>query len=117
MKRTIVIIIGAVIGVILVFVLLHSALNELNTVEGKVTKVYSNELKDIVIELNGIEGKFYINRGLEKGMSVNDMQKKLMNNYVTIKYPKDSSSDGNDQHKKTINQLEYKKEIIYSKKK
>ena len=109
-------IIGAVVGVVLIFALQNSALNELTTVEGKVTKIYANELKDIVIELHGIEGKFYIDRGLEKGMSVDEMQKKLLNNQVTIKYPKLNSTEHDNQSKKAINELEYKKEIIYSKK-
>lgn len=54
---------------------------------GTVTKIYEGGVKDVVIELNGQNQKFYVNRGLERGLNLSELQSKLIGAEIVLKYP------------------------------
>lgn len=55
---------------------------------GIVYRVYEGGEKDLVIMFQDDHRRFYINRGLENGLDLAEMQEKLVGNKVTVKYPK-----------------------------
>jgi hypothetical protein len=56
--------------------------------KGIVTDIFEGSEKDIVFILKDCKTKFYINRGMERGLSIESLKKELINNEVVIKYPK-----------------------------
>jgi len=56
--------------------------------EGKVVSVYAGGPNDIKFRLEGDKTTYYINRGLEYGLVLEDLQKELTGNMVKIRYPK-----------------------------
>ena len=61
--------------------------SEFDIVEGVVVNVFESGAKDVSILLEGDDRKFYINRGLENGLELNSLTRKLMGNKVVMKYP------------------------------
>jgi len=57
------------------------------SLKGKVTEIYEAGVKDVVFKLEGFDGEFYVNRGLERGMELNNLRAKLINKEIVIKYP------------------------------
>ena len=55
--------------------------------EGKVTQIFEGGVKDVVFMLENDETTYYINRGLELGLNLEDLQNTLIGNKVTILYP------------------------------
>lgn len=55
--------------------------------KGTVTKIYEGGVKDVVIELSGQNQKFYVNRGLERGLNLKELQQKLTGLEIVLKYP------------------------------
>ena len=55
--------------------------------KGTVTKIYEGGVKDVVIELSGQNQKFYVNRGLERGLNLKELQQKLTGSKIVLKYP------------------------------
>ena len=55
--------------------------------KGVVSSIYEGGEKDVVIHLENSNRRFYINRGLEKGLKLNSLQEKLVGEKVTLKYP------------------------------
>ena len=55
--------------------------------EGKVVSVLEGGTNDVVFRLDGDKTKYYINRGLEYGLVLEDLQNELIGNKVTIRYP------------------------------
>jgi chorismate-pyruvate lyase len=55
--------------------------------KGTVTKIYEGGVKDVVIELNGHNQKFYVNRGLQRGLNLQELQSKLTGSEIVLKYP------------------------------
>ncbi len=57
------------------------------SISGVISQVYEAGEKDVVFILDNSPKKYYINRGLENGLELDNLQK-LINQEVTIKYPK-----------------------------
>jgi len=55
--------------------------------KGTVTKIYEGGVKDVVIELSGQKQKFYVNRGLQRGLNLTELQSKLTGSEIVLKYP------------------------------
>jgi len=55
---------------------------------GEVSKIFAAGQRDIIFQLADINMKFYINRGLEKGLSIEELKTILLQKEITIKYPK-----------------------------
>ncbi|SDJ99016.1 hypothetical protein SAMN05421823_101597 [Catalinimonas alkaloidigena] len=56
-------------------------------VEGRVRDVRTAGEHDVVLALEGTAQCFYINRGLETGLTLEEWQTRLLNREVEIKYP------------------------------
>ena len=52
------------------------------------SKITAGGLKDIAISLERVLGIFYINKGLAKGISVGDLNTKILSKQVTLFYAK-----------------------------
>ena len=61
--------------------------DEALTVTGKVEQIYEGGVKDLVFKLDSDDRKFYINRGLEHGLVLEELKSELLCKPVTIKYP------------------------------
>lgn len=62
--------------------------NELLVAKGEVMAITEGPGNDIVFKLRDDNRRFYINRGLEQGLSIQDLQAKLTGRNITLKYPK-----------------------------
>ena len=54
---------------------------------GVVTNIYESGSKDITLILSGHRKRYYINRGLERGLQLNEVGTALLGRKVVIKYP------------------------------
>jgi hypothetical protein len=57
------------------------------TINGTVVLVSESGEKDVQIKLKDVDQIFYINRGLEHGLTLTQLNNDLLYNNVTIKYP------------------------------
>jgi hypothetical protein len=55
-------------------------------VKGKLTKIYDAGNFDISFTLDNKKQRYYINRGIESGLDVENLKEKLLNKNVTIHY-------------------------------
>lgn len=60
-----------------------------NTLEvtGKVVDLFEGGENDVVIQLNNDRSFYYINRGLESGLTLEELKEKLLNQQVLLKCP------------------------------
>ena len=77
-------------------------------VEITVTKISKGGIKDIIID-NNENHLYYINRGLERGLSLEDLESTILNKRVTLHHAKIIT--GTSKH---VAQLSMENEIIYS---
>ena len=61
--------------------------SELLSQSGIVSSIYEGGVKDVCFRLSGDQNIYYINRGLENGLVLRDLQQTLTGKEVTIKYP------------------------------
>ena len=88
--------------------------DELLATKGEVVSVTEGTSNDIVFKLKGETDSFYINRGLEQGLNLKDLQSKLIGKQVTLKYPKHWSLlniAGNTKH---LSVIELNNEKVFS---
>ncbi len=58
------------------------------TETGIVSSIYEAGIKDVVFRVENTTRRFYINRGLENGLDLKELQNKLIGKEVVFKYPK-----------------------------
>ena len=58
------------------------------SVEGIVKAIYEGGVKDVVFVLEDNQTRYYINRGLEQGLSLDKLKNDLIGQEIVIKYPK-----------------------------
>lgn len=84
------------------------------TESGIVVNIYEGGVNDVVFQLKDNSRRFYINRGLEAGLTMEGLKEKLIGNEVTLKYPKYwTPLDWNNQVKH-ISKVEFKDEVIFN---
>ena len=86
-----------VIGVLIMPILLFTLVmilkvpikpeSELLAIEGMVTSIFEGGVKDVCFRLEGDKNVYYINRGLENGLVLEQLQNQLIGKEVIIKYP------------------------------
>jgi len=78
------------------FVLVVPSPDASNTAEkiGIVTNIFEGGEKDIVFKLSGDEHNYYINRGLETGLKINELMDQLIGREVLLVFPKRSMGTG-----------------------
>ncbi len=84
------------------------------SVSGIVSHLREGGEKDLVINLENSQGILYINRGLENGLNLNELTKKLIGNEVTLHYAKHWSLLNTKMRMKHITQLEFRGDTLYS---
>lgn len=88
---------------------------ELLVIEGTVAEIYEGGVKDVNFRLKEFPNKvFYFNRGLENGLDLNDLKSKLLDQKITIKYPKYWTPLAPNNRTKHASILEFNGEVLYS---
>jgi len=82
--------------------------------QGKVSAIFEGGMKDVVIRTENSEKRFYINRGLENGLQLDSLRKKLLGQSVTIKYPPYWTPFDPKNKVKHISMLKFDEEVIFS---
>jgi len=82
--------------------------------KGKVIRVYEGGVKDVVFKLEGDKTTYYINRGLEQGLDLEELQQELVGNIVTIRYPIHWTILNPNNTSKHLSVLEYKGKEIFN---
>lgn len=54
---------------------------------GIVAHIYEGGVNDVVFRLEDNKCRYYINRGLENGLEIQNLRERLIGNEVVIKYP------------------------------
>ena len=81
---------------------------------GIVKEIYSNKGNDIIFVMENTDRRFYINRGLENGLELNNLKEILIGNSIVVKYPKYwTPLDWNDKIKH-ISKVEFNNEILFN---
>ncbi|MDC0862566.1 hypothetical protein OAP68_00790 [Flavobacteriaceae bacterium] len=81
---------------------------------GIVKEIYSNKGNDVIFVMENTDRRFYINRGLENGLELNNLKEKLIANSIVVKYPKYwTPLDWNDKIKH-ISKVEFNNEILFN---
>lgn len=88
----------------------HKAITETGTVSG----IFSNPGNDVIFVMEDNQRRFYINRGLENGLVLEDLKDRLIGNSVVVKYPKYWTPL--DWHNSTrhISKLEFNGEVLFN---
>ena len=81
---------------------------------GIVTEIYTNKGNDIVFILENTNRRFYINRGLENGLELNNLKQKLVGNPIVVKYPKYWTPLDWNNSVRHISKVEYNGEILFN---
>ena len=81
---------------------------------GIVKEIYSNKGNDVIFIMLNTDRKFYINRGLESGLELNNLKEKLIGNSILIKYPKYWTPLDWNNSIRHISKVEFKNEIIFN---
>ena len=81
---------------------------------GIVKEIYSNKGNDVIFVMLNTDRKFYINRGLENGLELNNLKEKLIGNSIVMKYPKYWTPLDWNNSIRHISKVEFKNEIIFN---
>lgn len=81
---------------------------------GVVVAIYEAGEKDVVFQLADTDQRFYINRGLERGLVLDVLKATLMNQEVTVKYPDYWTPLDPRNDSRHLSQLEYRGAVIFS---
>lgn len=105
----------ALIGLIFLgMVPIPDSIDECHRVEGIVDEIWEAGEKDIVFRLYDHEKVYYINRGLEQGLTLEDLRKKLLQRKVIIYHPKYWAPLDPNGYSKHLSKLMLKDEVIYN---
>lgn len=93
-----------------------SVLNKLteprDTISGVVQNIGEGSMNSITFQIQSDNRIFYISRGIEQGIAITFMQKKLTGHCVTICYPK--SANSNPLQHIPISEIIFHNEIIFT---
>ena len=81
---------------------------------GVVKNIFEGPENDIVFKLENNNHIFSINRGLEKGLTIEELRRTLVGNEVVIKYPKHWTPLDWNNKGHHISKVETDKEIIFN---
>lgn len=81
---------------------------------GIVSDIYEGGENDVVFRLENQKRRYYINRGLENGLELADLQERLIGREITLKYPDYwTPLDWNDEIKH-LSKVETEAEVIFN---
>ena len=81
---------------------------------GIVKEIYSNKGNDVIFVMENNERRFYINRGLENGLELNNLKEKLIGNEIVVKYPNYWTPLDWNNSVRHISKVEFKDEIVFN---
>lgn len=116
MKKSVCFILIAVV-VLLVLALIPTDTSKENSVlvVGKVKNVYEGGVKDLVIELENSNTKYYINRGFENGFKIKNSRVLLLGENIVLHYAKNWTPFAPfGTTSKHITQLSLNDKVLYS---
>lgn len=82
--------------------------------KGSVTKIYEAGVKDVFFELQGLDKKFYVNRGLERGLDLIKLKAELTNKEIVIKYPRYWTPLNPDNSVRHISKIEFEDKTVFT---
>lgn len=81
---------------------------------GIVSDIYEGGENDVVFLLENKKRRYYINRGLENGLELTDLQERLIGREITLKYPDYwTPLDWNDEIKH-LSKVEIEGKVIFN---
>ena len=83
-------------------------------IEGIVVDVIDGGNSDVFIRLKDDNRRYYVNRGLDAGLNVNDLKNKLVKNKVVLKYPKYWTPLDWNNKIRHISKVEFGNEVLYN---
>jgi len=83
-------------------------------IQGSISQIVSTPEKDIFFELQNQESKYYINRGLELDLDIDDLKSNLLHKTVKIVYVDHWSPLDPFKSTQSIAQIEHSGEIFFS---
>jgi hypothetical protein len=81
---------------------------------GVVDHIYEGGENDVVIRLQGHQRRYYINRGLENGLEIQNLRDRLIGNEVVIKYPKYWTPLDWNNTIRHMSKLEFEGEVLFN---
>ncbi|MEJ7693565.1 hypothetical protein [Daejeonella sp.] len=87
---------------------------DLMVLKGKVVGIHEGGVKDVTIKLEGRNEIFYVNRGLERGLNLQELQAQLINQDVLIKYPDHWTLLNFNKNSVHISKIEHHGETVFS---
>jgi len=81
---------------------------------GVVDHIYEGGENDVVISLRGSQRRYYINRGLENGLEIQNLRDRLIGNEVVIKYPKYWTPLDWNNTIRHMSKLEFEGEVLFN---
>ncbi len=82
--------------------------------KGILSAIEEGSSYDIYLSLEGDDKRYYINRGMERGLAINELKEQLVGQAVTVTYPKYWTvldPFGKTRH---IAKLEYQNQVLFS---
>ena len=81
---------------------------------GIVSEVYANKGNDVVFVMKTTKRRFYINRGLERGLELSSLKDKLIGKSVVVKYPEYWTPLDWNNTVRHISKVEFECEVIFN---
>jgi len=91
-----------------------NSIDECLSVKGIVSEVYEGGTKDIVFRLKDDDRMYYINRGLERGLTLTELKKELIWNVAELKYPEQWSPLDPGNHSVHLSAIIMNDKIVFS---
>lgn len=88
--------------------------HEAITTSGIVEKIAEMGDQDIFFKLKNDHRRYYINRGLERGLELSELESSLIGNQVTLKYPKYWTPLDWNNNIRHISKLEKDNQVIFT---
>jgi hypothetical protein len=82
--------------------------------KGVVSEIYANQGNDIVFLFENKQRKYYINRGLENDLELEDLKQRLIGKEIVIKYPKYWTPLDWNNEIRHLSKVEFEGEVIFN---
>jgi len=82
--------------------------------QGTVTEIYEMGKYDVVFKLAETDQRFYINRGLERGLELASLRENYIGKKLTFKYPSYWTPLDWDNTSRHVSKIEFEEEVIFN---
>ena len=91
-----------------------SIIGTTKTVTEKIVDIYDNGNYDIGFRLEGDDNRYYINRGQQHGLSIEELREKYMDKTLAVSYVSQFSVLDWDNSLRHINRIEFGDEMVFN---